>query len=94
LSGYFAASFDADEAAIDWRSRSSLAEYETLGHGRRGFCSSCGSSLYFRSARGEFSIEIGAVNGPTGGRLTEHIFVGSKGDYYDINDGLPQQGEG
>jgi len=27
---------------------------------------------------------------PTGVRLAKHTFVGDKGDYYDIDDGLPQ----
>lgn len=90
LSGHYSASFDADEATVRFRRRDGLAEYETPGKGRRGFCTGCGSSLYFRSARGEFSVEAGAVAGPTGGRLAEHIFVASKGGYYDIDDGLPQ----
>lgn len=44
------------------------------------------------AAAGEFSVEAGAVLGPTGGRLVEHIFVASKGDYYRIDDGLRQSG--
>jgi hypothetical protein len=89
LSGHYAASFDADEAQLDWRDRATLAEYETSGNGRRGFCTRCGSSLYFRAADGAFSVEAGAVDGPTGGRLAEHIFTASRGRYYDIDDGLP-----
>jgi len=89
LSGHYAASFDVDETAVHWLSRRSLAEYQTPGQGRRGFCARCGSSLWFRSAAGEFSVEAGTVTGPTGGRLAEHIFTGSKGAYYDIDDGLP-----
>jgi hypothetical protein len=90
LSGHYSASFDADEAGVLWRSRATLKEYETPAKGRRGFCGSCGSSLWFRSAAGEFSIEAGSVSGLTCGRLTGHIFVASKGDYYRIDDGLPQ----
>ncbi len=90
LSGHYSASFDAEEETVRWQSRSALAEYETPGGGRRGFCFRCGSSLWFRSARGEFSVEAGSVVGPTGGRLAEHIFVADKGDYYVIDDGLPQ----
>ncbi len=90
LSGHYAASFDADEAALQYTSRQSLAEYETPAGGRRGFCKTCGSSLYFRSVKGEFSIEAGTVTGPTGGHLTGHIFTAFKGDYYTIDDGLPQ----
>ncbi len=89
LSGHYSASFDADESTITWHSRQTLGEYETPAKGRRGSCTRCGSSLWFRSAAGEFSVEAGAVTGQTGGRLAEHIFAGSKGDYYDIDDGLP-----
>ena len=89
LSGHYSASFDADESTITWHSRQTLGEYETPAKGRRGFCTRCGSSLWFRAAAGEFSVEAGAVSGQTGGRLAEHIFAGSKGDYYDIDDGLP-----
>jgi hypothetical protein len=90
LSGHFSASFDADEAALDYSARDTLAGYATPGGGTRGFCSTCGSSLWFRAKDGAFSVEAGSVAGPTGGRLTGHIFVGDKGDYYTLDDGLPQ----
>ncbi|MDW4550142.1 GFA family protein [Defluviimonas sp. D31] len=89
LSGHYAASFDADENAVTWRNRETLDEYRTPGDGRRGFCTRCGASLWFRSARGEFSVEAGSVVGPTGGWLAEHIFVADKGDYYEIDDPAP-----
>ncbi len=92
LSGHYSASFDADEGRLAWRRRDTLAEYRTPGGGARGFCARCGSSLWFRSVAGEFSIEAGAVAGRTGGRLSGHIFVDRKGDYYRIDDGLPQSG--
>lgn len=90
LSGHYAASFDADEARLSWRRRDALADCRTPGGAHRGFCSACGSSLWFRSAQGEFSVEAGCVSGPTGGRLAGHIFVASRGDYYHLDDGLPQ----
>lgn len=90
ISGHYAASFDADEAALDWLSRDALADYATPGGGRRGFCAACGASLYFRAPDGALSIEAGSIDGPTGGRLAGHIFVAEKGDYYALDDGLPQ----
>ena len=90
LSGHFAASFDADESQVAFQARGSMAEYATPGGGQRGFCARCGSSLYFRAAGGAFSVEAGAVDGPTGSTLTAHIFVAGKGDYYALDDGLPQ----
>jgi hypothetical protein len=90
LSGHYSASFDVEEAAVEWLAKDGLAEYRTKGGGVRGFCSGCGSSLWFRAADGAFSVEAGAVDGPTGGRLVGHIFVAEKGSYYEIDDGLPQ----
>ncbi|MDT8857377.1 GFA family protein [Paracoccaceae bacterium Fryx2] len=89
-SGHFSASFDAEEAQLTWESRDALAECASPNGGRRGFCTACGSSLYFRAADGAFSAEAGAIDGPTGGRLANHIFTADKGDHYRIDDGLPQ----
>ncbi len=33
---------------------------------------------------------MGLFDDPTGLHLSRHTFVGEKGDYYDITDGLPQ----
>jgi hypothetical protein len=90
LSGHFSASFDAEESTLVWEARQTLAEYRGPAGSRRGFCDRCGSSLWFRAADGGFSVEAGAIDGPTGLRLDSHIFVAEKGDYYAIADGLPQ----
>jgi hypothetical protein len=34
---------------------------------------------------------MGAFDGTTGAKLSVHIFVADKGDYYDIADGVPQK---
>lgn len=82
-SGHFAASFDTPEEALTWQARSTT-EYTTPNLGQRGFCTTCGSSLYFRDNEGNFSVEAGVIDNPTGGRLTSHIFTGDKGDYYTV----------
>ena len=33
---------------------------------------------------------MGAIDGPTGMKLSKHTFVGDKGDYYEIVDGVRQ----
>ena len=33
---------------------------------------------------------MGAFNGRTQTKLSKHIFVADKGDYYEITDSLPQ----
>lgn len=91
LSGHYSASFDCEEAGLNWENRETMAEFGTPGGGVRGFCERCGSSLWFRDRDGGFSVEAGAVDGATGLALSEHIFTGFKGDYYRIADGLPQR---
>jgi hypothetical protein len=57
---------------------------------RRGFCGECGASLFFDDA-GEAIIAFcpGTLDEPTGLHSTAHIYVASKGDYYEIaDDGL------
>lgn len=68
-----------------------LTWYKASDDARRGFCSHCGSALFWKHDDHPFtSIMAGCLDAPTGLKLTKHIFVGDKGDYYDLNDGLPQ----
>lgn len=61
---------------------------------RRGFCKTCGAHLFFDPPHRDWiSIAMGAFDGPTGVSLALHIFTNDKGDYYDITDGLPQNGQ-
>ncbi|GEL71322.1 MULTISPECIES: GFA family protein [Myxococcus] len=56
---------------------------------RRGFCVECGSSVLFDEApSAKMSICAGTLESPTGIREKAHIYLGSKGDYYDITPGL------
>jgi hypothetical protein len=55
----------------------------------RGFCRECGSSLFWReTASDSVSISAGTLDQPTGLRTVAHIYVASKGDYYEITDAL------
>lgn len=36
---------------------------------------------------------MGAFDGPTNTKIGLHIFVGDKGDYYEIGDGVPQNAQ-
>lgn len=87
-SGHYSASFDAPEVSITWHARKTRDHVGPNG-GARSFCPSCGSGLLFRGPT-EQSVEAGVIDNPTGGTVVRHIFVASKGDYYDLTDGLPQ----
>jgi hypothetical protein len=92
LSGLYSASFDMDEVAIVWE-RSDWTLFPTPGGGVRAFCPTCGTKLWFRAADGAFSVEAGWISAPTGGRLVEHIFMGSAPGWDRPGDGLPQHPE-
>ncbi|MFQ5547167.1 MAG: GFA family protein [Woeseia sp.] len=68
-----------------------LKWFRSSPNAERGFCANCGSSLFYRPDHGErVSIMAGALDGPTGLEAVDHIFVADAGDYYSIDDGLPQ----
>ena len=67
----------------------SLRWYRSSRHARRGFCSTCVSTLFWELIAGErVDVAIGAFDGPTGTHLKSHIFIADKCDDYDIVEGL------
>ncbi len=90
-SGHYFASTDVPKAAVAITGDENLTWYQSSAKVRRGFCSTCGSSLFFDPpARDWIGIAMGAFDAPTSTHLERHIFVAEKGDYYAIADGLPQ----
>lgn len=76
-----------EDRGLRWFRSSEIAE--------RGFCAACGASVFWRPAHGRYiSIMAGTLDAPTGVQAIEHIHVASAGDYYDIDDGLPQHSGG
>jgi len=65
--------------------------YRASDFASRGFCATCGSALFWRrDGAADISIMAGAFDQPSGLKGEMHIFVADKGDYYDVDDGLPQ----
>jgi hypothetical protein len=90
-SGHFSASTDVPRSAVTIHGEDHITWYQSSEKARRGFCSTCGSSLFFDPLfRDWIGVAMGAFDTPTGTHLAVHIFVTDKGDYYDIADGLPQ----
>lgn len=79
----------ADDIEITGGSK--LRWYRSSPVARRGFCSRCGAQLFSENSdKRRIAIAAGTINEPTGLRLTRHVCVAQKGDYYEITDGLPQ----
>ena len=90
--GHFAAYTEVAAADLALLEDRGLGWYPADGR-ERGFCRECGASLFWRGP-GERSISIaaGTLDQPTGLRTVAHIFVDSKGDYYDLADDVPRFG--
>ena len=91
-SGHFFAATNAADADLQITDSGSLKWYPASDIAKRGFCGECGSALFWkRNGSDVTSILAGTMDGNAGGiKLDRHIFVEDKGDYYEINDGLPQ----
>ena len=91
-SGHYFASTDVPRSALAVTGGEHVTWYASSAKVRRGFCSVCGSVLFFDPPHKDWiAIAMGAFDPPTGTRLGKHIFTADKGDYYEIGaDGLPQ----
>lgn len=66
-----------------------LKWYRSSDRARRGFCGTCGSSLFWEPSDGAYvAIAAGTLDAPTGLKTIRHIYTAFKGDYYRVDDGL------
>ena len=93
-SGHVFSSSDVPRAAVTIEGEANITWFASSPKVRRGFCSTCGSSLFFdpldREKHHWIGIAMGAFDTPTHTKLAKHIFVSEQGDYYDIVDDVPQ----
>lgn len=64
--------------------------YRSSDGAQRGFCSTCGSALFWlRDGSDHISVMAGAFDEPSGLVGGYHIFCADKGDFYEIGATLP-----
>jgi hypothetical protein len=57
----------------------------------RGFCSECGSSLFWHPRDQErIAVAAGPLDDSTGLKIIGHVWTGQKSDYYQLDDELPK----
>ena len=89
--GHFYAATDALDADLRVTGTEEITWYAASDEAKRGFCRHCGSALFWKANGSErTSILAGCLDAPTGLAARSHIFVADKGDYYALDDGLPQ----
>ena len=90
-SRHYFVSTDVPRSALTIQGADKVTWFRSSEKARRGFCSACGSLLFWDPFEKDWTgVAMGAFESPTGTRLRVHIHVADKGDYYDIADGLPQ----
>jgi hypothetical protein len=91
-SGHYFVSTDVPRSAVTIHGGENVTWYRSSQKVRRGFCKTCGSSLFWDPPpeRDWIGIAMGAFDPPTDTKIRIHIHVASKSDYYDITDDLPR----
>ncbi len=91
--GHFLAAVNVRREALTIFGSEHVKWYRSSEKVERGFCSTCGSTLFWNPTIDGYkwiAVAMGTFDSPTGVRLSKHTFVGDKGDYDEIDDGLPQ----
>ncbi len=78
--------------AIDFEAKDSLRWWSRTPTVDYGFCSTCGSTLFWRAADkpDHLSITAGSLDQPTGLHTYEALFVSEAADYHDIDPSIHQ----
>ncbi len=91
-SGHMFVSTDVPRSAVTMDGAENVSWYRSSEKVRRGFCATCGSSLFWDPIHRDWiGIAMGPFEQPTGTSVAIHVHVADKGDYYEITDGLPQK---
>ena len=90
-SGHSFVSADVQRSSLTVLGEENVKWFQSSAKARRGFCSTCGSSLFWDPIDRDWTgIAMGAFDGPTDTHLHVHVHTAEKGDYYEIADGVPE----
>lgn len=92
--GHYLAATSVPLERFSLRADGTLRWYNASDTAERGFCSACGSVLFWRPVGGTgISFTPGTLDGPSGLGIEGHIFCADKGDYYEVpSEGYQRQG--
>ncbi len=67
-----------------------LTWYASTPRAQRGFCSNCGSSLFFKSEQwaGEIHVALGCLDSPIDRKPQAHVFHDTRVDWMALDDAL------
>jgi len=91
--GHFAAYTSVKKANLMMLSQQSLCWYhDESPNTYRGFCQTCGASLFWdpRDGSEKIAVAAGSLDKTEGLKTIGHIYTAEAGDYYEVLDGLPE----
>ena len=89
-SGHYWSATSVPLSALTITRDDGLSWYRSSASAQRGFCKVCGSSMFWKpDAEDRMSIASGVFDGPLGVKTAQHIYCADKGDYYEIEAGVP-----
>ena len=89
--GNFAAYTSCPEDRIDFINKKTLKWYRSSKIAKRGFCSNCGASIFYKLLKSEnISIAAGMFSNPTKLKTHSNIYTKGKLDYYKLDSKIPK----
>ena len=91
--GSFLIGVNVRRTALRVRGAESVRWYQSSEKIQRGFCSICGSTLFWNPTIEGYewtAVAMGCIDTPLNLKISKHTFVGDKGGYYEITDEAPQ----
>ena len=89
--GNFAAYTSCSEDRIDFINKKTLKWYRSSKIAKRGFCSNCGASIFYKLLKSEnISIAAGMFHNPTKMKTHSNIYTKGRLDYYKLDSKIPK----
>ena len=89
--GNFAAYTSCSEDRIDFINKKTLKWYRSSKIAKRGFCSTCGASIFYKLLKSEnISIAAGMFHNPTKLKTHSNIYTKGRLDYYKLDSKIPK----
>ena len=95
MHGHIGAYSAVPKMALQMTDATGLRWYVSSDKARRGFCGTCGSSLFWDpTGRDYIAVAAGTLDAPTGLKTILQIHTADAGDYYTIRPDVPQKPHG
>ncbi len=89
--GHHAAYTSIEEQNVKFLKKRTLKWFKSSKKAKRGFCSKCGASLFFKTIGSKIiHISAGMFNKPVKLKTEMNIFVKGKSDYYKLDSRMPK----